>query len=46
MDAVFQNIMFCDIIRMVFLDKDRTLDNAQKHNICTTVPSSQTFRTA
>jgi hypothetical protein len=28
----------------VFLDKDRTMDNVQKHNICTNVPSSQTFR--
>jgi hypothetical protein len=28
----------------VFLDKDRTMDNVQKHSICTNVPSSQTFR--
>jgi hypothetical protein len=27
-----------------FLDKDRTMDNVQKHNNCTNVPSSQTFR--
>jgi hypothetical protein len=26
------------------LDKDRAMDNNQKHNICTNVPSSQTFR--
>jgi hypothetical protein len=25
------------------LDKNRTMDNIQKHNICTNVPSSQTF---
>jgi hypothetical protein len=25
------------------LDKDMTMDNVQKHNICTNVPSSQTF---
>jgi hypothetical protein len=28
----------------VFLDKDRTMDNVQQHNIFTNVPSSQTFR--
>jgi hypothetical protein len=28
----------------VILDKDRMMDNVQKHNICTNVPSSQTFR--
>jgi hypothetical protein len=27
-----------------FLDTDMTMDNVQKHNICTNVPSSQTFR--
>jgi hypothetical protein len=26
------------------LDKDKTMDNVQKRNICTNVPSSQTFR--
>jgi hypothetical protein len=26
------------------LDKDKTMDNVQKHNICTNVPSAQTFR--
>jgi hypothetical protein len=31
-----------DRIRKVFLDKDRTMGNDQKHNICTNVPSSQT----
>jgi hypothetical protein len=28
---------------IVFLDKDRTMDNVQKYNMCTNVPSSQTF---
>jgi hypothetical protein len=37
-------VVFCKINRNVFLDKDRTMDNVQKHNICTNVPSSQTFR--
>jgi hypothetical protein len=27
----------------VFLDKDRTMDNVQQHNICTNEPLSQTF---
>jgi hypothetical protein len=27
----------CNINRMVFSDKDRTMDNAQKHNFCTIV---------
>jgi hypothetical protein len=26
------------------LDENRTMDNVQKYNICTNVPSSQTFR--
>jgi hypothetical protein len=29
---------------MVFLDKDKTKDNVQTHNICTNVPSSQSLR--
>jgi hypothetical protein len=29
---------------MVFLDKDRAMDNVQQHNICINVLSSQTFR--
>jgi hypothetical protein len=28
----------------VFLDKDRMMENIKQHNICTNVPSSQTFR--
>jgi hypothetical protein len=28
----------------IFLDKDRTVDNVQKHYICTNVPPSHTFR--
>jgi hypothetical protein len=38
-----RNVMFCKINRTVFLDKDRTMDNVQKHNIYTNVPPSQTF---
>jgi hypothetical protein len=38
------NIMFLDIIHCPVLDKDRTMDNIQKHNISTNVPSSQIFR--
>jgi hypothetical protein len=30
--------------RTVFLDKDRAMENIQKHNIGTNVPVSQTFR--
>jgi hypothetical protein len=36
--------VFCNINRTVVLDKDRTMDNVQEHNVCITVPSSQTFR--
>jgi hypothetical protein len=36
--------VFCNINRTVFFDKDRTMDNVQKHNICIVVPSSKTFR--
>jgi hypothetical protein len=39
-----RNLAFWKINRAVFLDKDRTMDNVQQHNICTNVPSSQTFR--
>jgi hypothetical protein len=28
----------------VFLDKDKTMDNVQQHDICTNGPSSQTFK--
>jgi hypothetical protein len=28
----------------VILDKDKPMNNVQKHNICTNLPSSQTFR--
>jgi uncharacterized membrane protein (Fun14 family) len=40
----FRNVVFRKINRTAFLDKYRTMDNVQKHNICTNVPSSQTFR--
>jgi hypothetical protein len=39
-----RNTVFWNINRTVFLDKDRTMDNVQKHNNCTNVPLSQTFR--
>jgi hypothetical protein len=29
-----RNVVFCEMNRMAFLDKDRTIDNVQKHNIC------------
>jgi hypothetical protein len=31
---VYTNNIKCNITRAVFLDKDRTMDNVQKHNIC------------
>jgi hypothetical protein len=30
-----RNVVLCNINRTMFLDKDRTTDNVQKHNICT-----------
>jgi hypothetical protein len=39
----FQSLKFWNINRMLFLDKNRTMDNVQNRNICTNVPSSQTF---
>jgi hypothetical protein len=30
-----RNAVYCNINRKVFLDKDRTMDNVQKHNIYT-----------
>jgi hypothetical protein len=39
-ESSLRNVVFWKINRTVFLDKD----NVQKHNICTNVPSSQTFR--
>jgi hypothetical protein len=38
-----RNVVLCNINRTVSVDKNRTMDNVQKHNICTNVPSSQTF---
>jgi hypothetical protein len=40
---IFGDIVFWKIKRTVFLDKDRTMDNIQKYNICTNVPSAQTL---
>jgi hypothetical protein len=34
----------CTLRNAVFLNKNRTMDNVQKHNICINVSSSQTFR--
>jgi hypothetical protein len=43
-ESSLQNDVFWKLNRTVFLDKDRTMDNVQQHNICTNVPLSQTFR--
>jgi hypothetical protein len=32
-----RNVVFCKTNRTVFLDKDRTMDNVQKHNIYTKI---------
>jgi hypothetical protein len=37
------HIMFLDIIQRPVFISNRTMDNVQKHNICTDVLSSQTF---
>jgi hypothetical protein len=42
-DSSLRNIVFWKINRS-FLDKDKTMDNVQKHNIYTHVPSPQTLR--
>jgi hypothetical protein len=34
-ESSLRNVVFCNTNRTVFLDKDRTMDNFQKHNICT-----------
>jgi hypothetical protein len=38
------NIVFLDIIHLSILDKNRTMDKVQKHDICIHIPSSQSFR--
>jgi hypothetical protein len=38
-ESGLRNAVFWKINRMVFLDKDRMLDNVQKHNICTHLSS-------
>jgi hypothetical protein len=38
-----RNFVFSKINRTAFIDKGKTIHNVQKHNICTNVPSSQTF---
>jgi hypothetical protein len=34
-ESSLRNVMFCNINRTVFLDKDRMMDNVQKHNMYT-----------
>jgi hypothetical protein len=43
-ESALRNVVFCNINRRVFLDKDGPMDNVQKHNICTNVSLAQTFR--
>jgi hypothetical protein len=38
--------MFLNTNRTVSLEKSRTIDNVQKHNICTNVPSLQIFKSS
>jgi hypothetical protein len=33
-ESSFRNAVFWNINRMVFLNRDKTMDNVQKHNIC------------
>jgi hypothetical protein len=35
--------LYLKTLSSLFLDKDRTMDNVQKHNICTNVPLVQTL---
>jgi hypothetical protein len=42
-ESSFRNVVFWKIHRTDF-DKDKMMDNVQKHNICTKVPTSQTLR--
>jgi hypothetical protein len=39
-ESSLRNFVFWNINRTVFLDKNKTIDNVQKHNICTNVPST------
>jgi hypothetical protein len=43
-ESNLRNIVFWKINRTVFLDKDRTMENVQKRNIYTNIPSSENFR--
>jgi hypothetical protein len=40
-ESSLRNVVWWKINRRVYLDKDRAMDNVQKHNICTNIPSSQ-----
>jgi hypothetical protein len=42
-ESSFRKVVFWKMNRMVFLDKDRTVDNVQKRSICFNVPSPQSF---
>jgi hypothetical protein len=42
-DSSLRNVVLCNINRAVYLHKDRTIDNVQKHNIYTNVPPSKTL---
>jgi hypothetical protein len=33
-ESSLRNVVFCNINRTVFLDRDRTMNSVQKHNIC------------
>jgi hypothetical protein len=37
-ESSLRNVVFWKISRTVFLDKDRTMDNVQQHNICAKMP--------
>jgi hypothetical protein len=43
-ESSLRNVVFWKIYSVVFLDKDRTMDNVQKHNICTGVLVSKPTR--
>jgi hypothetical protein len=42
-ESSLRNVVFWKINRMVILDKDRTMDNVWKQNICTNVPTFRSY---
>jgi hypothetical protein len=42
--AKLSPLLSLDSSGSMFLGKDRMMNNVQKHNMCTNIPSSQTFR--